>query len=292
LGRFTDLIRDEYNEDFIVAEARKARVDFTTQDPKDLVAVRKAVDTRILKLAQENARYVTSVFTQTFMIHTAPWIQWNRIVGMMIDFINRSNKTPFETRLAEAMNEFVEQVEDLGMLDARAMSNRKQRKLRLFGDHAVNRHYSDSYSTSYMGSFAQLGQAHRHRTISYNMLRPTEPDDGQAFFFPPILPDEMRKEWETDLQSVGHNYPQGQMVPINECGTREAFITKMKERLCSAAQLEIQQQTLETLSWYRLTEPKRFRKYGKGARCTFNDYTCLDSEKCFWNAGIKLTRKI
>ena len=41
---------------------------------------------KIIKLAQENARYFCSVFTTTKMIHTIPWVQLNRIVEWMSDF--------------------------------------------------------------------------------------------------------------------------------------------------------------------------------------------------------------
>lgn len=80
-------------------------------------------------------------------------------------------------------------------------------------------------------------------------------------------------------------------------GKYEDFILKCKERLCSAAQLEIMQQTRATLLKYRdslklsnhpLAED--IVKYTKGARCTFPDYECPSD--CKFKEGKLLTRRI
>ena len=72
---------------------------------------------------------------------------------------------------------------------------------------------------------------------------------------------------------------------------------KCKERLCSAAQLEIMRQTKDTLTKYYeyLLEndehlAKDIEKYTHGARCTFPDYKC--AQTCGFKEGITLTRKI
>ena len=72
---------------------------------------------------------------------------------------------------------------------------------------------------------------------------------------------------------------------------------KMKERLCSAAQLEVAMQTEETRDEYynSLVEQDHHKKedmksYMNGARCTFKDYDCPKS--CNFSEGIKLLRKI
>ena len=44
--------------------------------------------------------------------------------------------------------------------------------------------------------------------------------------------------------------PQGELVRISEKGKYDDFVLKCKERLCSAAQLEIMMQTKETLLKY------------------------------------------
>lgn len=252
-------------------------------------------DSKIEKLAQENARYLVTVFASTRMIHTVPWIQLNRIVSFMLDFMKKENKTAFEERLSESFSEFINCFVELNVLDDRAMSNRKKRKLSLFKDGKVEEHFGDTYSTNYKGSLVQLAQAHRHRTLKYNMSFL----DEKEYFIPPILLDnyELVAEWLNDISSVAYAYPQGELVSINEVGDLDAFIQKTKERLCSAAQLEIMMQTKNTLLKYKnaLEEKNHPRAsdiatHSKGARCTFPDYTCI--QDCKFKEGKRLVRKI
>ena len=85
------------------------------------------------------------------------------------------------------------------------------------------------------------------------------------------------------------------MILINESGKYEDFILKCKERLCSAAQLEIADQTRDTLLKYqRNTTSERIKKdivkYTRGARCTFPDFDC--SADCKFKEGKTMTRRI
>ena len=252
-------------------------------------------DSKIEKLSQENARYLVTVFASTKMIHTLPWIQLNRIVSYMQEYMGKENKTEFDERLSESFKQFIDCFEKLDVLDERAMSNRKNRSLSLFADRQVEESFGTSYSTNYLGSFAQLAQAHRHRTLEYGM----QLLDEKEYFIPPILLDDktLKDEWLDDIKSVGYANPQGEAVSINECGTYEKFILKAKERLCSAAQQEIMNQTRVTLIKYKnaLEESKHplaknIALYSKGARCTFPDYDC--AKDCNFPEGKLLTRKI
>jgi len=248
---------------------------------------------QIEKLAQENSRYLISVFIRTKMIHTIPWIQLNRIVSYMNDLSNKPVKNDFEQRLTPYITAFISCLERLNVLDERAQSNRKQRSLSLFSSKPIKEVFGDVYATSYQGSFAQLAQAHRHRTLKYEMELLPE----KAYYVPPIIKDDqdLVNTWEQDLKTV--KYPQGELVKINEMGTYYDFILKAKERLCSHAQLEIMQQTKATLLKYKeaLERSKHplvneIELYLKGARCTFPDYTC--AKDCNFKAGKVLTRHI
>jgi hypothetical protein len=255
---------------------------------------------KIVKLAQENARYLCSVFTTTRMVHSVPWIQLNRVARWMTDFYDKySVDDSFYGRIAGYMGTFVRDLDKLNLLDERAMSNRKERQLSLFTDLSVDEQYGWSYSTHYPASFAQLAQAHRHRTISYSMLPPTI--DNPRFFIPPIVAEHIdySMEWLNDMHSVADVYPQGMIVDVNEQGTIQNFVLKCKERLCSAAQLEIMIQTKNTLDkMHRRLSIKEgyayladlLEPYTHGARCTFPDYTCM--KPCAFAEGIDLTRTI
>jgi hypothetical protein len=168
----------------------------------------------------------------------------------------------------------------------------------LFGNNLNNKKefFGDIYAMKYYGSFAELAQAQRHRTISYQMEILEEPE----YFIPPIIKDnkDMVSEWISDMGSVSNLYPQGILLNIYETGTYDNFILKCKERICTCAQLEICNETYNNLLRYRdrLRENgyaelyKDIIKYTKGARCTYPDYKC--SSPCNFKEGIKLTRKI
>jgi len=252
-------------------------------------------DSKIEKLAQENARYLVTVFASTKMIHTVPWIQLNRIVLFMQKYMAKEDKTEFDERLIESFGQFIDCFDELGVLDERAMSNRKDRGLSLFADRQIEDQFGTAYSTNYKGSFAQLAQAHRHRTLEYGM----QLLDEKEYFVPPILRDEpiLVDEWLKDISSVAYANPQGELVSINECGTYDKFILKTKERLCSAAQQEIMAQTRDTLLKYKealeaSNHPlaSDIEQYSHGARCTFPDYSCAND--CKFAEGKRLVRKI
>jgi len=253
---------------------------------------------KIKKLAQENARYLVTVFMDTQMLYKSSFRQYNYIASWMKKYINESNpNNSFEVKLSSSMNDFINELSRLDILDERLMHNEKNRSLSLFSKRYDEKRevYSDVYLTKYQGSFAQLAQAQRHRTLNYEMRIP----ENGSFFIPPIIKDNeiLVKEWLNDCEEVRNIYPQGMLLDICENGTYEDFILKCKERLCSAAQLEIMMQTRDTLLKYKEELEKTdhplkddIKDYSNGARCTFSDYTC--PTPCGFKEGITLTRKI
>ena len=253
---------------------------------------------KINKLAQENARYLVTVFMDTQMLYKTSLRQINYLASFMKRYIDTCDKSnAFESKLASSMQEFISELERLNLLDERLMRNEKNRSISLFSDRFDSRreYFGDVYLTKYEGSFAQLAQAQRHRTLDYEIRLK---DDG-SFYVPPIIASnkKLSKEWLADCEEVRSVYPQGMLVDICESGTYENFILKCKERLCSAAQLEIMRQTRDTILKYqaeleRTGHPLKddIVNYTKGARCTFKDYTC--PTPCGFKEGIKLTRKI
>lgn len=275
-------------------------------------------DTAIGKLAQENSRYLMPVTMSTEMVHTIPLAQLNRVVNYLMSYADQGIngfKDDLHDQIELDINNFICQLEDLGVIDERLLSNRKHRSLSIFGQDIRLGHqeFGDVYSTTYKGSFAQYAQAHRHRTIYYQMDRTL----SKEYFMPPILEDDhlLMMLWQEDMErvaSMGY-IPQGEMVNISEKGTFENFIMKMKERLCSAAQLEVALQTEKTRNDYRKSlydsvmeyydgkisidtywqnkeHLDTLDKYTKGARCTFPDYDC--PRDCKFKEGKTLVRKI
>ncbi|HHV96113.1 MAG TPA: hypothetical protein GXX37_06515 [Clostridiaceae bacterium] len=274
------------------------------------------------KLAQENARYMISVFTPTTMAYTVSLRQISIIISLMKRFIEEEPETDFNKKLKDCMKNFIEECREFDV--PYLNSNIKNRKLALFDTRKSRRNeFGENYSVNYLGSFAQLAQAQRHRTLDYRIRIP---QDDLKFYIPPIIRagnnggnNELENEWLKDIRSVSEVFPQGMLIEINERGTYENFILKAKERLCGSAQLEIALQTAKTLIEYiqalesyskanesfcdassldnptvydEYCEIKNFliqyvkkdanNNYVAVPRCRFPDWTC--TEPCIWGA--------
>lgn len=255
-------------------------------------------DSKIQKLAQENARYLVTVFMPTQMIYSTTLRQINYLVSWMNDYIKNINQNNlFEAKLASSMQQLIEELDKLNVLEEGLLKNEKGRSLSLFGKDLdkVEEYYGNVYSTLYKGSFAQVAQAQRHRTIDYQI----EMLDKKEYFVPPIILDDQTlvNEWLNDMEYVKDVNPQGEIVKVSEMGKYEDFVLKCKERLCSEAQLEIMLQTKENLIKYKKELEKSnnplaldIEKYSHGARCTFPNFCC--AEDCKIKEGKTLIRKI
>lgn len=267
---------------------------------KDEMKALKAARTQVAKLAQENARYMISVFTPTTMAYSVSLRQLNYLRSFFEDFTTKNHDylpSDFEKKIKDSMQDFLEETSQFNVeyLNAKV----KSRSISLF-DKSKDSHteyFGEVYATTYEGSFAELAQAQRHRTLRYKM-RFTK---GEAkFYIPKILEDDEKlvNEWLSDIKSVACIYPQGMLVEIFERGTCEDFVLKCMERLCGCAQLEIANQTVETMKKYQIATGvnpdsevyKYLSEYGCKARCTFKDFRC--NSPCVWGAKEALTRKI
>ena len=255
-------------------------------------------DSKIKKLAQENARYLVTVFMPTEMIYTTSLRQINYIASWLIEYSqNTSKDNEFGRRISLSINDFIKELERLNILEPGLMQNEKARSISLFNENVdlTKEYFGNVYATKYQASFAYLAQAQRHRTLDYQMKR----NENKEYFVPPIIMDDtnLTNEWLRDIESVSEVIPQGELVTISEMGKYEDFILKCKERLCSEAQLEIMKKTRELLLQYRdaIVSSNHYLKediikYTKGARCTFPDFTCHSD--CHFNEGKTLVRKI
>lgn len=248
---------------------------------------------RIEKLAQENARYLTSVFTPTSMVYTTNYRQFNYIVSFIDKLIAKEDKNKFETKLTPYLEEFVSKLKELPYYDEDLARNDKCRSLSLLGNGTrVEEYFGDVYATSYKASFAELAHSQRHRTISHTI----SVLEGE-YYIPEILRDSESfvELWLSDLRELASEYPQATMLEINEMGTLDAFILKLKERKCTYAQLEINRICNDTLKKYehalRMKVHPRAEEIiacTKGSRCTFPDFKC--TAPCNFALGINETR--
>jgi len=247
----------------------------------------KFEDKRALKLAQENARYLISVFTPaTVMEYTVNFGQLNYIINWAKDYIKNAEENTFSIKLKETFKEFLAAMPDLEIegLDSR----NKNRNFSLFAKRKNrNEEFGENYSVTYLASFAQLAQAQRHRTLSYEITLLDEP----KYYVPPIIAGtNLEKEWLKDISSLNEFFPQGMLVQVNERGTIENFVLKCMERLCGFSQLEIMQETKNIMNKYleaTKDKPELYQyllPYSRGARCTFPGWKC-DSPCVFGGYG-------
>lgn len=247
---------------------------------------------KVQKLAQENARYLISVFTPaTIMEYTVSFEQLNFIISWFEDYIKYEPETLFSVQLKSAMKKFLESLPDLKVegLNPRM----KGTKLSLFAKRDRKEEFGENYCTTYLASFAQLAQAQRHRTLSYEMSLLEEP----KYYVPKIIKGtDLEEEWLKDISSLEDHYPQGMLINVNERGTVENFVLKCTERLCGAAQLEIMEQTKVTMNKYLEAVKENpviedyLLPYSKGARCTFPGWKC--NSPCIFGGKGAMTRKI
>ena len=258
------------------------------------------------KLAQENARYMISVYTPTKMLYSASLRQLNYIICWLKNSLNSNH--PLYVKLRPSTIELINALESLPIEQLALQQNEKNRKFSLIEDdnYAPNQ-FGKFYTLNYKGSFAQLAQAHRHRTLDYNL---SLLNDFECYI-PKIIRDDeiLTKLWKEDIEKLANNYPQGMLLQICEGGNIDKFILKTKERLCGNAQLEICDQTKESLNiltngyynnmrlaqndldynfYKRIYENLKSRQ--KGARCTQPDYTC--PKPCKNKEAITLERYI
>lgn len=230
-----------------------------------------------VKLAQENARYVLSVFTRsTTMGYSATIRQWNYIYDWCKKYTDRfswHHDTDGELVLVyrgttnevsffelELYKDFVDLMEfikcNFYVEELRDSKNRCFEFLtNLSGDasHPMANYSSEdddylgiTYSVSYPASFVHIAQAERHRTLKYFMN--FKPSASNPVFFVPkcIRGTDLEQEWLSDLKSVKDLVPQATMIDCIETGHITDFILKCEERLCGRAQLEIMEQTEKT----------------------------------------------
>lgn len=227
------------------------------------------------------------------MGYTVNFCQLNYIVHWFEDYIKKEEDNTFSKKLKPVLQEFIEQVKDLTVEELN--SDVKRRTISLFAKRKERKEeFGENYCTTYLASFAQLAQAQRHRTLSYEMSLL----ENAKYYVPPIIRGtELEKEWLKDISSLEDYYPQGMLIQVNERGTFENFILKCEERLCGAAQLEIMDQTKIIMQKYlektKECAPEIYNEllpYSKGARCTFPGWKC--TAPCVFGAKDAMKRKI
>lgn len=224
------------------------------------------------KLAQENARYMISVFTPTTIEYTVSFRQAFLTMDYLAELINNCKhaKDSFSKKLLNSAEELLvalsEAVGDaklhdnknqyIRFLEAQHIGEMKGTEFKVFDDfeqrlQAKKQIIGDSYTLVYYGSLAMLAQAQRHRTLRYTMLLRDAETFSYGFYTPEIVKDAgLEDEWQEDIKSVAYCVPQGTIVRITEQGLFEDFALKCKERMCGRAQLEVMKSTTNSVKQF------------------------------------------
>lgn len=255
-------------------------------------------DKTIERLARENARYMISVFTPTKIEYTVSFRQLNYLYGFANKMIQEETSNPLINMSKPGLEMFMNALRSTGYIDERLKDYRNRSFSLIKDNNLYHDQFGATYSTNYLGSFAEVAQQQRHRTLDYSISLPLH----DTFYMPPIIKgnSELEKEWMNDIESVRDLFPQGMLLNVNERGKYEDFILKLQERLCTSVQLETCMQNKETLHKYVKTlmassyiEDSKILDelypYTKGARC-MSGYHC--PFPCHFDEGVKLTRKI
>lgn len=278
LAKFSVLIRDTYQAEY---------PQFFT-------------DSKIKKLAMENARYITSSFTMVSMLHTISYRQLNYLYGFFTDYANKikNSQNPFEQKLYPYVVEFLEQLQATGYVDEVLTQNGKSRQVSMFCEKPVVEYFGDVYATNFRCSFAVYMHLNRHRTLKYYMKTPAVPTELE-FYVPEMLADQpaLREEWLADLNSLRDQYPQAMLVDVSEMGNLDDFILKAIERKCSCVLLETTRVVNNILNKYQkaLADANhdgaaKLASMQKGAKCTFPNFKC--PTPCGFALGVTEKRKI
>ena len=185
-------------------------------------------DKKAIKLAQENARKLISIFTpSTTMEYTVSFRQINYIMHWIKNYIEEAEDTQFTKMLKPHLQEFLDNLKDIYVEELN--SDSKNRKISLFAQRNRKEEFGENYCINYKASWDEFAQAQRHRTIDYEIQVPKEAE----YSVPKIIKGtKLEEEWIQDISSLRHLYPQGMIININERGTAENFILKCQERLC------------------------------------------------------------
>lgn len=261
------------------------------------------------KLSLENARYMISVFTPTHMAWTTTYRQAAYVVGWLDKLHDNCTKLEgeFNKKLAYWCKELsIALKSEIG--SHLHIKENKNRSFEFFTVQSFNKSITnleeigDMYQTVYLASFSELAQLQRHRTIHYEMEF-NGVDAGQfGAYIPPIIRGTDREqEWLDDFNALRYCYPQCTLVKVLEQGRAIKFFEKSKERLCGRAQLEIMQNTIQTMNKF-IENKDKLSDIERQAldSVTYNNKVCTKcmmkgincQETCMWGANKSLDRLI
>lgn len=255
------------------------------------------------KLAMENARYMTSVFTPTSMVYTISFRQICYLINWFDDLKEKAykNGSEFYRKIGGSAIELKEQFISVIGGDTHLLIPNKCESFSFFA--TLNNQYfseirefvGDTYTLKYRASTSCLAQIQRHRTTRCEMYFNDIVDEPE-FYTPKIIANSEKysAEWKEDLRKLYKEevYPQAMLVDIVERGLVTDYLMKAQERLCARAQLEIMDNTIwgmYTLKFYKNhmsknVEEKLMKWFDEGGQVKLKCEMKKCLEPCVWGA--------
>lgn len=217
-------------------------------------------DIPIDKLAMENARYMLDVFTPTSMCYTVSYRQLCYMTEWLDNLTSKCmrNNIYFYRELSIYARELSRLLKCKILDSDYSISSNKRDNFKFIGTinqkdiSDVREYIGDIYGVKYKASLACLAQLQRHRSLNYEMFLNNE--DNNAWYVPKIIAGTIYEpEWINDLNTLKQRgvYPQALMVDVYEHGSVDDYMMKAQERLCARAQLEIMDNTIETMNKFK-----------------------------------------
>lgn len=251
------------------------------------------------KLAQENARYMLSVFEPSVtMAYTTSLRMWSYIVCMCRDYLDTADhSTEFNKKIYNCIYNLYLQLLLTNCFSDRIIDN-KSRKFNFLSNQTgynidkTEESVGVSYLIKYKTSFASLAQEQRHRTLEYFMCFDGSDTTKISFYVPRLLQTEANKklsdEWLDDLSLITETYPNAILVNTVEIGNISDFMLKCDERLCGRVMLETMENVRNNL--YKFVRApiksefmtKEIERHFRDGKVVMKCGNTVCKEPCYW----------
>lgn len=202
-------------------------------------------------LARANAGYLLSVFTPVTLTCVFLQKQLNYVLRYFDWFTKKDYEEAFGIAIKKCMLEFLKITESLRTKDS---IYDDEAHVSLFGNYkyTCNENFSEVFSTTYKGSYAQLYEIQSYSFGITYTTRPIVRVDYPQYFVPQIISHdkELVQKWLWEIRKPSIICPQGKIIEIAERGTCENFIRKAKRCFKKPSLPEASAQTYEILQKY------------------------------------------
>lgn len=238
---------------------------------------------KIRQIARENARYVTGLDAKTNICYGVSVRQLNYIYGWAENFLNKKNLNVYEALVYPDMAEFVDKIGELEINGVKVINDKLKkdpygREFNLFGDFSKKpEYYGATYEVYYSASSTAFAQLQRHRGINYKIDNPDKQTEI-SYYVPDHIKaiEGLEDEWVDKIEGLG-NVPQARLLDVQETGTYEAIVARLKERACNLAQEETRKISCE-VAHRVFTGMREYDEDLSKALCE----TYLNKNRCFF----------